>query len=143
MNAAPNGTAATTAVADPPALSPAAEAARDCLLALPDADREAALDAVALAVASEAEPAATPWPPADSPLGRRQRAELDRRLAAMDAGEVEYKPLSEVTRRLRETVLRWDRERAAGVPYTPYEVAGRSITPDCFEDGSPQPESGG
>ena len=125
-----------SAVAEPPAapeisaLSPAAAAVWRSLSALPDADRAAILT---LAASPAAEPPAPAWPPADSPLGRRQRAELDRRLAAMDAGEVTCEPASDVLRRMRETILRWDRERAAGLPYTPYEVAGRSVSPADFE----------
>ena len=113
-----------------PSLSPAAAAVWESLSALPDADRAAVL---AVAAGPAAEPPLPAWPPADSPLGRRQRAELDRRLAAMDAGEVTCEPSSDAFRRIREAILRWDRERDEGLPYTPCEVAGRSVSPADFE----------
>ncbi|NNJ28134.1 addiction module protein [Alienimonas chondri] len=115
-------------VADRTALSPAAEAVRSSLLALPAEDRAAVLDAVAMVEGTGSDPPSS-RPAADSPLGRRQRAELDRRLAAMDAGEVETSPWSEVSERARGMIRVWERERAEGKPYTPYQVAGREVSP--------------
>ena len=95
-----------SAVTEPPAaagaaLNPAAEAVRRSLLALPAGDRAAVLAAV---------------------------ARSDRGLPGGDpAGD---RPLGAALARTREAVLRWEREAAAGRPYTPARVGGCDVVPD-------------
>ena len=102
-----------------PALSPAAEAVRTSLLALPAAERTAVLASVpppgdaagaALGDGPFADDGTPLWPDPASPLGRRQKAELDRRLAALASGEAPLIPGEEAMSRLRETIRWWERE---------------------------------
>ena len=60
-------------------------------------------------------------------------------LAAPDRDPTADRPLGEALARARAAVLQWERDAAAGRPYTPVSVGGVEIVPD----GPPGPEGSG